>query len=128
MAAGMPIITTPVYGIAEQVQPSVNALIYQPGDSAALAGHLGTLATDEALRRSMAERSPQVLRSLPNDSHMNELYRRTIVAAAESSPSCPTPRPGTWGEGQLSGRRSWFVDRVRRSRAPFGRHRAGVMP
>src|SRR5262249_29401545 len=32
MAAGLSIVTTPVFGIAEQVRPGVNALIYQPGD------------------------------------------------------------------------------------------------
>ncbi len=60
MAAGLPIVTTPVYGIAEQVQPSVNALTYQPGDIAgSLARHLVAAGEkDEALRRSMAERSP----------------------------------------------------------------------
>ena len=69
MAAGLPIITTPVFGIAEQVQPSVNALIYQPGDVAALARHLASLAEDEALRRSMAEAlaagPPQPARTTP---------------------------------------------------------------
>ncbi len=44
MAAGLPIITTPVFGIAEQVRPRVNALIYQPGDIPGLARHLSLLA------------------------------------------------------------------------------------
>src|SRR5207249_4672091 len=32
MAAGLPIITTPVFGISEQVRESINALFYRPGD------------------------------------------------------------------------------------------------
>ncbi len=44
---------------------------------------------DEPLRRSLAEASPRVLRSLPNDTRMNDLYRRTIRAAAESAPFFP---------------------------------------
>ena len=58
MAAGLPIVTTPVFGIAEQVRPSVNALIYQPGDISTLARHLASLVEDEPLRRSLAEASP----------------------------------------------------------------------
>jgi glycosyltransferase involved in cell wall biosynthesis len=122
MAAGLPIVTTPVYGIAEQVEPSVNALIYQPGDIAALARHLTLLAEDEPLRRSMAERSPQVLRSLPDDARMNELYRCTILAAAESSPLFPAnPDEKTDTRPEHADRgRVWLADAARRRG-----HRAG---
>ena len=115
MAAGLPIVTTPVYGIAEQVQPSVNALMYRPRNVAALARHLASLVEDESLRRSMAERSPQVLRSLSDDARMNELYRRTILAAAESSPLFPaTPVVGRAGRPDEARGRVWFADPIRR--------------
>ena len=106
MAAGLPIVTTPVFGIAEQVRPSVNALIYQPGDIATLARHLASMANDETMRRSMAEGSRRVLESLPDDAPMNELYRRTIRAAAESarwSPWLPT-RPARGGASRRAAR------------------------
>ncbi len=86
MAVGLPIITTPVFGIAEQVRPEVNALVYEPGDVGTLRRHLASLAEDASLRRSLAENSVPVLRSLPDDARMNDLYRRTILAAAESAP------------------------------------------
>jgi GT2 family glycosyltransferase/glycosyltransferase involved in cell wall biosynthesis len=115
MAAGLPIVTTPVYGIAEQVEPSVNALLYQPGDIATLARHLTSLAENEALRRLMAARSPDVLRSLPDDARMDELYRRTILAAAESSPLFPANPDETDTRPEHADRdRVWLADAARR--------------
>src|SRR5262249_11477705 len=115
------------FGIAEQVQPSVNALIYQPGDIATLARHMVTLAEDEALRRSLAERSPHVLRSLPDDRRMTERYRRTILPAAESSPPSPAAQAGTAEGPRVSNhRRSWFVDSGRQRRGSSSKPRAGA--
>jgi GT2 family glycosyltransferase/glycosyltransferase involved in cell wall biosynthesis len=122
MAVGLPIITTPVFGIAEQVRPSVNALVYPPGDFRAMARHLAALVQDEPLRRSMAESSPHVLRSLPDDARMNELYRRTILAAAESATLVPARSDGAGraGDGHAAGR-SWFADSRRRRAAASAR-------
>jgi GT2 family glycosyltransferase/glycosyltransferase involved in cell wall biosynthesis len=115
MAAGLPIVTTPVYGIAEQVQPSVNALTYPPRKIATLARHLALLVEDEALRHAMAGRSPQVLGSLSDAARMNELYRRTILAAAESSPLFPAnPVEGRAGQPAEARGRVWFADPARR--------------
>ena len=86
MAAGLPLITTPVFGIAEQVRPSYNALTYQPGDIRTLTRHLTLLARDEDKRRSFAKNSRSTLRSLPDHVHMDEQYRRVFRAAAESAP------------------------------------------
>ncbi len=92
MAAGLPIVTTPVNGISEQVRPGRNALTYQPGDVATLAEHLALLARDAARRRAMAEASPHVFRSLPDDVVMRDLYRQTFEAAAQSAPMFDPPR------------------------------------
>lgn len=61
MAYGLPIVTTPVFGIREQVREGVNALFYEPGDSGALAARLQSLLQDEALRSRMAAKSASVL-------------------------------------------------------------------
>lgn len=127
MAVGLPIITTPVFGIAEQVQPSVNALIYKPGDISTLTRHLASLAEDESLRRSLAENSPHVLRSLPDDVRMNELYRRTIRAAAESSPIYPAVLGDAGRRPKGSVRvRKWFADSGLRSAASTRNRRTGT--
>ena len=127
MAVGLPIITTPVYGIAEQVRPGINALLYQPGDIATLARHLTLLVEDEALRHSMAEASPQVLRSLSDDARMTEHYRRIILAAAESATPLPPGQAGNEGDPRTSDRRrSWFFDSGRPHARSAGRPRTGA--
>ncbi len=84
MGRGLPIITTPAYGISEQVRPGVNALFYPPWDTEELRRHLETLIRDGALRRRMATASSQVLQALP--SHVDKLkrYAELFRAAAES--------------------------------------------
>lgn len=84
MKCGLPIITTPVYGIAEQVRPNVNALTYAPGDVETLRGHLETLIGDGARRRRMAEASAQVLQALPSHDDKLRRYAELFRAAAES--------------------------------------------
>jgi O-antigen biosynthesis protein len=85
MACNLPIITTPVFGISEQIRPGINALTYQPGDISTLVRHLDRLTKDELLRLSLAECSPWVLCGLPTLDETVEQYRKTLVAAAESA-------------------------------------------
>jgi GT2 family glycosyltransferase/glycosyltransferase involved in cell wall biosynthesis len=66
MYFGLALITTPVFGIAEQVRRDVNGLFYQPGDVAQLAAHLTRLVTDAKLRARLGGNGPRVLRSLPS--------------------------------------------------------------
>jgi GT2 family glycosyltransferase len=61
MAAGLPIVTTPVNGVVEQVQENVNALWFSPGDTDTLARHLTRLVLEPALRRKLAANSRHVL-------------------------------------------------------------------
>src|SRR5262249_1096885 len=64
MAAGLPVITTPVFGIREQVRENVNGLFYEPGDASALAAALSRLVENAALRAALADNSRPVLDSL----------------------------------------------------------------
>jgi GT2 family glycosyltransferase len=66
MHFGLALITTPVFGIAEQVRRDVNSLFYQPGDVPQLAAHLTHLVTDAKLRARLGGNGPRVLRSLPS--------------------------------------------------------------
>jgi GT2 family glycosyltransferase len=65
MACGLPIITTPVFGIVEQVRPGRNAIYYQPGRISDLARAVETLVRDGHKRRRFAASSPVVLSALP---------------------------------------------------------------
>ena len=74
MAAGLPIVTTPVYGIAEQVRENVNALCYAPGDVETLARHLERLQREPSLRRALAANSHHVLDLLNDFESMVQAY------------------------------------------------------
>ncbi|MFT9014758.1 MAG: glycosyltransferase [Acetobacter sp.] len=82
MACGLPIITTPVFGIPEQVYENVNALFYSPGDVERLAILISYLVEDEALRSQLAMKSRAVLDSQPGFAEMVEEYGKIIHQAA----------------------------------------------
>jgi glycosyltransferase involved in cell wall biosynthesis len=81
MAFHLPIITTPVFGIAEQVQEQVNGFFYEPDDVDQLAVCLARLISDDALRARLASNSRRVLEGLPNHEDMLEGYARLIKQA-----------------------------------------------
>ena len=60
MAAGLPIIATPVGGIPEVVRDNYNGFLITPGDVDTLAEKLNTLANDRHLRDIMGTRSRQI--------------------------------------------------------------------
>ena len=55
MAAGLPVVTTPVGGIPEVVKDGVNGLIISPGDVKALGASILRLLGDAELRQRMSE-------------------------------------------------------------------------
>jgi len=54
MAAGVPVVSTPVAGIPEAVRDGETGLLVEPGDDAALAAALRRLLSDRALRARLA--------------------------------------------------------------------------
>jgi len=74
MATGLPIVTTPVYGIVEQVQENINALFYEPGDAWGLADRLANLLDHPDLRHRLAESSKHVLDTLNDYDMMVSAY------------------------------------------------------
>jgi len=81
MAYKLPIITTPVFGITEQVIEEVNALYYQPEDAQTLAKHLERMVGDHALRRTMSENSAHVLQILNRFEDMCSAYAEVFREA-----------------------------------------------
>lgn len=61
MAAGKPIVTTPVGGIPEAVEEGGNGYLVNPGDVDQLAARLEQLCSDSTLRNRMGERSRQII-------------------------------------------------------------------
>jgi len=81
MACGLPIITTPVFGIPELVREDVNALFYPAGDAAALAGLTARLVEDDTLRRRLASKSRAVLDGQPGFAEMVVGYAEVLRQA-----------------------------------------------
>ena len=74
MAFGLPIITTPVFGVLEQVVEGENALFYPPGDSRLLATQIEKLVSDEALRLRMSKSSLQRISQMTTFDEMVDAY------------------------------------------------------
>lgn len=56
MASGLPVVSTRISGIPELVEDGDNGLLVEPGDAAALADALQSLAEDRDLRGAMGQR------------------------------------------------------------------------
>ena len=82
MACGLPIITTPVFGIPEMVRKDVNCLFYDAGDVDELAAAVEKLWNDSAMRARFAQNSPIVLASQPAFPQMVKQYASVIKQAA----------------------------------------------
>ena len=86
MACRLPIVTTPVHGVVEQVVEEENALFYQPGDIDALVRQLERLIGDAELRRKFTANSERVLGRLPNYSQMAQAYGALFLKLAGYEP------------------------------------------
>ena len=86
MACHLPIVTTPVHGVVEQVAEGENALFYQPGDIDVLVRNLERLLGDAELRRNFAANSEQVLGRLPDYSQMAQAYGVLFLKLAVYEP------------------------------------------
>ena len=82
MACGLPIVTTPVFGIREQVREGVNGLFYEPGDAAGLSAAITRLVTDAELRARLAANAVPALDSLLDFDTMVDRYGALFVEAA----------------------------------------------
>jgi len=75
MAAGLPVVTTPVGGIPEIVRDGVNGLVITPGDVRALGSSILRILGDDALRARMSAANVELVRSR----HDATLVARTLV-------------------------------------------------
>ena len=81
MAYSLPIVTTPVFGIVEQVKPNINGLFYTCDNPEELANVLMSLLTDEELRQRLATNAKYVLESLNTFAEMTETYGQIFQEA-----------------------------------------------
>jgi len=82
MAFGLPVVSTRVFGVVEQVREGVNAMLYEPGDVNTLASHLTQTIADDELRDRMSANSPHVLDTLNTFEEMAAAYGEIFREAA----------------------------------------------
>jgi len=81
MAHGLPIITTPVFGIREQVMEGVNACFHAPGDVDALAVAMSEMLQSSAKRKEYGGHSREVLASRTSFNETCGIYARFFTEA-----------------------------------------------
>jgi glycosyltransferase involved in cell wall biosynthesis len=84
MAAGVPVVSTNVGGVAEVIEDGTTGLLAPSGDDVALAERVLRLAADEGLRRRMAQAGRQRARAVFAEEQMHaaylRLYRENVYA------------------------------------------------
>lgn len=75
------IITTPVYGIVEQVKNNVSALYYEPGDIKVLLNHLEKLTLNNELRNKLSSNAKIALDIFPTIDEMASQYENVFKEA-----------------------------------------------
>jgi glycosyltransferase involved in cell wall biosynthesis len=81
MYFGLPVVTTPVFGIREQVTPGINGEFYDPAQPDKLAAALMKLLSDPDLRALEGHNARYVLQKLNSFTDMNDAYTRLFREA-----------------------------------------------
>ena len=85
MALGLPLVTTSVFGIAEQAQHNVNALFFEPDRADQLSAALISLIDDIDKRTRFAKNSLTLFNGLTQYNAMLEKYAAVVKEATFSS-------------------------------------------
>ena len=99
-AFGLPIVSTPVCGVDEQVFWGANALRFEFGDASGLAEQLRRLLDDEPLRKAMGLESRAAFDNHLNHDEMLDRYGAVILAAARIGPRSTRELPTASTEAQ----------------------------
>jgi glycosyltransferase involved in cell wall biosynthesis len=90
-AFGLPILSTPVHGVPEQVFWGGNALRFEFGDVAGLADRMRGVLSNPDLRGRMATESRAAFDLHLTQSEMLDRYAAVVLAAARRGPWARTP-------------------------------------
>jgi len=85
MFCGMAIISTPVFGISEQLRDGQSGLLYPPGDIEKLCDAIKQLVTDPALREKLGSTAKIALDRFPTMEEMQRKYASLVREAFLSS-------------------------------------------
>lgn len=92
MSCSLPIITTPVFGIVEQVTDGVSAVFYTPGDTEMLCNKLSELIVRPDVRNKLGKQAGIALDILPGSRDMVDAYERVFREAWLSGECRPDGR------------------------------------
>jgi glycosyltransferase involved in cell wall biosynthesis len=81
MYYGLSIVTTPVYGIVEQVKNNISSLYYQPGDIKMLLTHIEHLTLNSELRNKLSSNAKIALDIFPTIDEMASQYENVFKEA-----------------------------------------------
>ncbi|QDU20718.1 glycosyltransferase [Urbifossiella limnaea] len=90
-AFGLPILSTPVHGVPEQVFWGANALRFEFGDAAGLAERMREVLANPGLRAKMAAESRAAFDLHLTQNEMLDRYAAVILSAARQGPRARTP-------------------------------------
>jgi O-antigen biosynthesis protein len=81
MYCHLPIISTPVFGISEQLRNEQTGLLFQPGDIQSLVAAISRVTSDSSLRKMLGANARLALRRFPSVEKMQERYWRVVQEA-----------------------------------------------
>jgi len=84
MAYGLPIISTPRFGLSEQIFPEINGLVYEPGKVNDLTDHICNLFEDPELRLELGKNSRRVFQCVNQYEDMLKRYSSLFVGILET--------------------------------------------
>ena len=90
-AFGLPILSTPVSGVSEQVFWDANALRFEFGEAEGLANQMRRLLDDEPLRAAMSRESRAAFENHLSHDEMLDRYGAMILATARHGPRSRLP-------------------------------------
>jgi O-antigen biosynthesis protein len=103
MYCSLPIISTPVFGIAEQLRSEQTGLFFQPGDVEGLAAAISRVSGDSDLRKTLGANARLALRRFPAVERMQERYWRIVQEAYlfGGGQDSDRTRPSKWFGGPI---------------------------
>lgn len=101
LAAGLPVVTTRIAGVAELVEDGISGFLVPPGDAAALAEKLAILLADPALRAAMGKAGRARVRAgfdiAQESAWLGDILRASINGEPRP-PKRPEAGPAQWRE------------------------------
>lgn len=81
LAFGLPIISTPVFGVVEQLPEPTDACFYEPGEVAMLGKQMLEMANNPIVRQRLSERSTARFSEMPSFDQMLQAYESVLCDA-----------------------------------------------